>query len=104
MAPRFQLSGYQDLVQFSNADGKKLAKDGAMCLKFIDTEKEKQIGLGTTWPFKKLNPHECIISNKFKKSEGVNIGESVKINLKMRNFWYTHYHYYNEIASERGWP
>ena len=35
--------------------------DQALCFKWLDTELEKKIDLGVSWPFQKLNPLECII-------------------------------------------
>ena len=52
-------------MMFSDYKNDLLAPNGTMCLKFIDTEKEKEIELGMSWPYEKLEPHECLISDEF---------------------------------------
>ena len=47
-----------------------------MCVKFIDTEQEKEIAVGVGWPYEKMGPGECIIGSEF-KSQGVNVGDDV---------------------------
>ena len=47
-----------------------------MCLKFIDSEQERKIGVGVDWPFEKLEKNECIISSNF-ASKGINVGDVV---------------------------
>ena len=63
-----------------------------MCLKFIDTDKEKQIGVGTSWPFEKLAPNECLISNQFQKQYKINVGDNVLVTLKANKLVYTYHH------------
>lgn len=51
-----------------------------MCLKFIDSEKEREIYVGTSWPFDKLGPGECVIPKKFKKKDYMNpLNKGVKV-------------------------
>jgi len=45
-----------------------------MCLKMIDTEQEKSIDLGVSWPYEKLQKGECIIAVDF-ASDGVEVGD-----------------------------
>ena len=71
-----------------------------MCVKFIDTDKEKQIGIGSAWPFEKLKPNECLISNQFQKQHKVNVGDTVFVTFRTKDPWYTYYHQYNEIAGD----
>ena len=52
-------------MMFSDYKGDLLAPNGTMCLKFIDSEKEKEIELGMSWPYEKLEPYECLISDEF---------------------------------------
>ena len=33
-----------------------------MCLKWLDTELERKINLGVSWPYDKLQPYECLVS------------------------------------------
>ena len=47
-----------------------------MCLKMIDTEKEKKIDLGVSWPYEKLEYGECIIGSNF-ADNGVKVGDTV---------------------------
>ena len=47
-----------------------------MCLKFIDSEQERKIGVGVHWPFEKLEKNECIISSNF-ASKGIKVGDVV---------------------------
>lgn len=47
-----------------------------MCLKMIDTEKEKNIDLGVSWPYEKLEYGECIIAAAFAET-GVKVGDTV---------------------------
>ena len=34
-----------------------------MCFKWIDTEQEKEINVGVSWPYDKLEPNECLVSS-----------------------------------------
>ena len=65
LSPRFQINEGQNRIQFTDTSGTELAKMGTMNLKFIDTEQEKKIDLGISWPFEKLKRGECIISTVF---------------------------------------
>lgn len=56
-----------DQMQFTDSDGEEIAPNGTMCLKMIDTEQEKKIDAGVSWPFEKLKKGECIISSDFKE-------------------------------------
>ena len=51
-----------------------MAADGTMCLKIFDTEQEKKIDVGVSWPFEKLGPDECIISEDF-ANVGIKVGD-----------------------------
>ena len=80
-SPRYQMCPSYDKISFMNSEGRKMAGDGTMCLKFIDTEKEYEIYLGTSWPFDKLGPGECIISNIFEENYNVQVGDKVVVTM-----------------------
>ena len=66
ISPRYQACPPRDNMLFMNADGTEyLAPNGTMCLKFIDTNQEKKINLGVSWPYGPLEPYECLISDDF---------------------------------------
>ena len=69
-----------------------------MCLKFIDTEKERDIEVGLSWPYQKLEPYECLISDEFYQ-KGVIHGDKINITLSMTNFWQNLRPQYNEEAN-----
>ena len=54
LSPRFKINEIQHRIQFTDTSGTELAKMSPMNLKFIDTEQEKKIDLGISWPFEKL--------------------------------------------------
>lgn len=64
LSPRQQICS-PDTKFTSAATGQKIATDGTMCVSMIDTDQEKEIGVGVSWPFEKLGPKECIISKEF---------------------------------------
>ena len=75
-----------------------------MCLKFIDTEQEKKIEVGISWPFEKLSRSECIISSAFEK-KGIKVGDQVVITLQQSRFWTNiGRNEYNAAAVENDWP
>ena len=73
-----------------------------MCLKFIDTEREKEINLGAAWPYEKLKAYECLLSDSF-AGKGVSVGDKVQIKMLWTNFWNNMRWQYNEAASLNGW-
>ena len=82
ISPRYQACPPKDNIMFTNADGSAyLAPNGTMCLKFIDTEQEKKIGVGIAWPYAALEPYECLISDDFAASGGVKVGDYVKVTM-----------------------
>ena len=62
-------------------DGELLAADGTMCLKFIDTEQEKKIDVGVSWPYEKLEPGECLIAAGDWPYQTIEIGDKVEIKI-----------------------
>ena len=89
---------------FKNAQGTSyLAPNGTMCLKFIDTDQEKKINLGVSWPYEPLKPYECLISDDFASSGGVKVGDYVSITLIWDNFFNGLRVPYNIAARENNW-
>ena len=88
-----------------DASGEKLASDGTMGVKFIDTEQEKKIDAGVSWPFNKLKQDECIINAKF-ASKNVNVGDQVTVRIiNDKAFWDNIYlNEYSDAAFANGWP
>ena len=76
LSPRMQLCPPNDQMQFMDAAGTTLEPDGTMCLKMIDTEREKKIDLGVSWPFEKLEYGECIVAADLAE-KGVKVGDTV---------------------------
>mmetsp|Transcript_34277 Transcript_34277/g.42350 ORF Transcript_34277/g.42350 Transcript_34277/m.42350 type:complete len:127 (+) Transcript_34277:367-747(+) len=74
LSPRQQICPPNDQITFHDKNGEKLSSDGTMCLKMIDTEQEKSIDLGVSWPYEKLQKGECIIAVDF-ASDGVEVGD-----------------------------
>ena len=60
----------------------------------LDTEREKEIGLGPEYPYDALADGECIISSEF--SDKVEIGDWVKIQFDMRYLMQALIIHYNE--------
>lgn len=57
-----------------------------MCMKWLDTDQEKKIDVGVSWPYDKLEPYECLISSDF-TSRGVVVGDKIIVNLLKTDFW-----------------
>lgn len=70
MSPRYKTCPIDWRMQVSRVDETsgeqtQIVSNGTMCMLWLDTEKEKEIGLGTGWPYKKLNPGECLVPASF---------------------------------------
>ena len=52
-----------------------------MCLKFIDTDQEKKIDVGVSWPYEKLEPGECLIAAGDWPYQTIEIGDKVEIEI-----------------------
>ena len=63
-----------------------MAKNGTMCLKFIDTAQEKAIDLGVSWPYEKLAPDECLLSSEF-AGQGVKKGDKITMSVYEAAYW-----------------
>ena len=70
MAPRNQFC-YSDIVPkgYNSKD---------TCIMFMDTEREKQIKLGTDYPFDALGAGECILPNSY-TAYGLKVGDTVNL-------------------------
>ena len=78
MTPRYEQCPHNFTVQISADEGKITYDDKKeLCFKFIDTDREKEIDLGTSWPFAKLNPYECIVPSEF-ASKGLSVGSKIR--------------------------
>ena len=61
-----------------------------MCVQLLDTEREREIGLGTDYPFEPLGPGECIANAGL----GVAEGETLQITVHWHYLiWYMAYDY-----------
>ena len=78
---------------------------GVINLILIDTEREKEIGLGTDWPYKPLGPGQCIISRAFADTiyddYAVGIGDKLNLNVLIYNLTQTQADYFNEFEKAR---
>ena len=73
-------------MQVMNSEGTEIAQNGTMCLKFMDTEKEKEIDLGVGWPYTAMEPYECMISSEF-LNKAIKVGDKVKIKVIWSGYW-----------------
>ena len=62
---------------------------------YIDTAKEKAIGLGADYPFEPLASGECIVPDQFRVSSKAQIGDTVTMNVDFYHFFNTWIAYYN---------
>ena len=97
MCPQpYQIEISTDQGQITNSD------EQSLCLKFIDTQQEKEIGVGTSWPFAKLSPNECIVPNTL-SLQGVSIGSTIRVQMWLSDIWNNMRFGYNRVAEENGW-
>lgn len=59
-----------------NEDNKDQATEEKKII-FIDTDRERQIGIGRKYPFPKLNRDECIVSSSILKDLGLSVGSKM---------------------------
>ena len=102
ISPRYQSCPPGDAMQFTDASGAYLAANGTMCLKFIDSDKEKEINVGVSWPYDKMKKGECIIADDF-ALKGVNVGDIVTIKVQWEGYWNNMRAEYNKAALVEGW-
>lgn len=79
ISPRYQICVPN--MKMTNAEGEYLAAFGTMCMKFIDTEQEKKIDVGVSWPFEKLGPGECLIADGDWPYQTIEVGDKVTITM-----------------------
>ena len=48
---------------------------------FIDIEREKEIAIGTSWPYPDLKTGECLLSSDWKDSIGVAEGDEIELEM-----------------------
>ena len=56
-----------------------------MCALFMDTEKERQLKIGTKYKFDKLKEGECIIHEEMADQLRVEVGDIVFMQMSIRN-------------------
>ena len=103
-APRMQVCPYGDQMQMTDAQGNQLGSNGTMCLKFFDTEMEKDIQAGVGWPFDPLEKNQCIVSSYLSEKYGVIEGDKLQFNVAWTTFWNVIAIAYNQTAEAEGWP
>ena len=97
VAPRL----HRCLQKISSPDGDVFEKG---CIMTMDTEREKEIGLGTLYPYGKLAPGECIINSFWHEEYGLGIGDQVQISLYIETLEnIVSLQIYNPIAEREGW-
>ena len=47
----------------------------------IDTDREAELGIGTRWPFPKLQPDECLIAKVMADKYFIKVGDVAHINI-----------------------
>ncbi len=53
------------MIDETSGEQTQIAPEGYMCMTWLDTEMEKDLGLGAGWPYKKMNPGECLVPASF---------------------------------------
>ena len=61
--------------------------DAAGYYYFIDLEREKEIAIGTSWPYPDLETGECVLTSDWKESIGVAEGDEVELVLQFQEVW-----------------
>ena len=82
-------------MQFCNSRIRNHWSRGEFCLLLIDTELEKSIGLGTEYPFGKLDAGECIVSPIF-ENNGYSVGDTVRVYVWLTQLIRAQAEYYNQ--------
>ena len=89
-------------IQLNNTLGEQIVANGTMCMKWLDTEQEKKINLGVSWPYEKLAPYECLVASELGQ-QGVKVGDQIIITVSWTGFWNLLRHQYNVAARENDW-
>ena len=69
----------------------------------IDTDRERDIGLGNRYPFDALDQGEVILHDSWQSEAGYVVGDQIKLSFESKTFWNTIVQHYNEKASKYGW-
>ena len=64
----------------------------------MDTDREKEIGLGPKWPYFPLKDGECMASTTFSQEYEVNEGDVIYFRLTIHKFLQTLIAKYNIVA------
>jgi hypothetical protein len=72
LSPR-KTNCYSDL-QYLADNGTYVNYPTSLCLVAINTKREKEIGLGTAWPYEPLPECACIISTALAKDYSLTVG------------------------------
>ena len=74
-------------------------------LTLIQAEREKEIGLGTAYPFGKLEKGECLVNSAWMKDNNMTVGENLQVEIHyMGSIDSAVQEYYNRLAAQNGWP
>ena len=70
----------------------------------MDTLLEKEVGIGTSWPFEPLSEGECIVAEFLQKEYGFKLGDKFNVSLDFGDILRTiAANNYNPIARANGW-
>ena len=70
----------------------------------MDTDREREIGLATNYPFEALEPGEIILHESWQKDFGYQVGETLGLSFEAKDFWNAISVQYNQLAQVEGWP
>ena len=88
----------------SNSENAEVQFVDVGCIVLIDTEREKEIGLGKDYPFGKLGPGECVLHSIWQEKYGLEIGSKITISLIISTMQdLLGDQVYNPLAEENGW-
>mmetsp|Transcript_1214 Transcript_1214/g.1859 ORF Transcript_1214/g.1859 Transcript_1214/m.1859 type:complete len:198 (-) Transcript_1214:1127-1720(-) len=83
LSPRLQFCGSKMSYTVPNKRGSGTKVESfSSCIGAIDTAREKEISIGTDYPFKPLGPGECLVPIDL-EADGVEIGDEVDVYLTM---------------------
>ena len=91
-------------MNVQDLEGNDLATNGTMCIKWLDTEQEKAIDVGVSWPYDALEQYHCLVADTFASSAGLVKGDKIIINVAWSGFWNNIRNQYNQAALEKSWP
>ena len=66
-------------------------------MKYFDTEQEKKINAGVSWPFEKLGPYDILVSSDF-KGKGLSVGDTLTLVINLNSPFNIFRKQYNEVA------